>query len=138
MTKETEKNNGTNAVLLTTPAVAEKVFYGGVTEEQYNRWKDEYSGKVLEISVIHPTTNKTLGCYLKPMGRNEISQATMFQANKHMLEGGEVILENCWLGGDAVLRNPGANVFDQQAAAAAAMRAWSNFTIAEAKAIKNG
>jgi hypothetical protein len=130
--------NHNDVTLITSQETDVKIYFGGVTAEQYQQWADQFHGKILDITVIHPISKQQLGCYLKPMGRNELSMALTFQTNKQLLEGGEVILENCWLGGNEKLRNPGTDVFDQQAASAAAMQAWKNLTLAEAKAIKNG
>lgn len=112
--------------------------YGGVSESQLKEWNDKYHNKLCVITVQHPVTGNALGCYLKPMGRNEIAIATSYQAEKKLVEGGEIILENCWLGGDAVLRNPSGDVFDEQAATSAALASWKNFPKLESKAVKNG
>lgn len=115
-----------------------QTLYGGVTEAMLAGWKEKYHDKLCVITVVHPITNNTLGCYLRPMGRNEISIATSFSQNKQLVEGGEVILESCWLGGDEVLRQQNTDVFDQQAAASAAMASWKNYPRFEGKAVKNG
>ncbi|TCI93677.1 hypothetical protein [Tenacibaculum sp. M341] len=67
-----------------------------ITQEQINNWKQQH-GDVFEISV-----DEAKG-YLKKPDRKTLSYA-MTNAQTNPLGFAEVIMENCWLGGDEEIK----------------------------------
>lgn len=81
----------------------EKLAAGDVPDDQLKEWKRKF-GKIHEISV-EVTEGETAVGYLKPPTRDHKAIAlSMFNQNK-ILETGEFLIQNCWLGGDDRLRN---------------------------------
>lgn len=80
-----------------------KLSNGEVPDSQLKEWKRKY-GKIHEISVEVSDGNTAVG-YLKPPTRDHKAIAlSMFNQNK-ILETGEFLVQNCWLGGDERLKN---------------------------------
>lgn len=98
---------------------------GGVTREQIEKWKKQY-GEVHVVEVKVEKGENVVG-YLKPVKERNIyaSVFSFMQAGK-LLEAGEVILANCYLGGDELIKT------DEQVAASAAMAAYNVFKLPEA------
>ena len=76
---------------------------GKATPEQLAAWKKEYEkdGPIKIIKLIVSPTEHSYG-YLKPAGGSRIivAKAMSLHHQKLILETGEFILNNCWLGGD--------------------------------------
>ena len=67
-----------------------------VTKEQIQEWKNQYK----DIFVISVEDKKV---YLRTPDRKTLSYASTL-ATKDPLKFNEVILENCWLGGDEEIK----------------------------------
>lgn len=101
----------------TTAGEAAKKLPGGVTAEQLKAWKEEH-GSVLQVSAELGSGN-SVTCYLKPVKeRHQFAAAYSFIGANKLLEAGELILKNCWLGGDEVIKT------DDKTNAAVAMAAY--------------
>lgn len=104
------KKGDTKAQILKSIQVKEaqdKLKAGVVTDEQLKAWKDKYNKngqKVQKISVKVTDDDTAIG-YLKPPTRDHKAIAlTKFNAGQ-ILETGEFLVQNCWLGGDERLRS---------------------------------
>lgn len=71
-----------------------------VTEEQIKQWKAKY-GQVSKITVHTDDGDKV--CYLKMPGRKVMGYASV-AAKENPLKFNEVILNDCWLGGDEEIK----------------------------------
>lgn len=97
---------------------------GGVTRDQIEKWKKQYG----EVHVIEVKQDKgdPVVAYLKPVKeRNIYASVFSFMQSGKMLEAGEVILANCFLGGDELIKT------DEQIAVSAAMAAYNVFKLPE-------
>ena len=78
---------------------------GVATQEQIDAWKKEYANegdvKVLKVKV---SENETAVGYLKPASRIVVAKCMSLYADKQVLQTGEFLLANCWLGGDERIR----------------------------------
>ena len=68
-----------------------------ITQEQIDKWKQQY-GAVFEITV------EDKKAYLKPPDRKILSCATV-EAGKDPFAFNDIILKNCWIGGDEEIRD---------------------------------
>ncbi|WP_131368537.1 hypothetical protein [Chryseobacterium soli] len=80
---------------------------GHITPEQITEWK-----KKLKVDKLHKLTVKdkdgnALVGYLKPPGREIKATALSMYSQNKILECGEFIRDNCWLGGDERLKMDG-------------------------------
>lgn len=69
---------------------------GQVDQEQIDKWKKEF-GQVWEVIVEDRV------CYLKKASRNTLRAALTF-LDKDRIKYMEIIIENCWLGGDEAIK----------------------------------
>lgn len=82
-----------------------------VTQEQIDAWKDKYS-KVHKLTVIvkkdayGKTTDEAVGYLRNPTRNHKATAMSMFAQNK-IMECGEFLKNNCWLGGDERLKDKG-------------------------------
>lgn len=76
---------------------AENIAAKDITPEQIEAWKVQHGG-VFQITVEDKTG------YLRKVDRKTLSFASTL-ATKDPLKFNEVILGNCWLGGDEELKN---------------------------------
>lgn len=75
----------------------------GVTETQFNEWKARY-GFVYEFAIpINDTGDKVYGYFRKP-DLSIIAAATKF-AESDPIKSGEVMFDNCFLGGDPIIKS---------------------------------
>lgn len=74
----------------------EKKLSGQTSEEQLKKWKEKF-GEVFEVSVGEKI------CYLKKADRNIMRAALPF-LEKDRIKYMELIIENCWLGGDETMK----------------------------------
>lgn len=80
---------------------------GNINPEQIAEWK-----KKLKVDKLHKLTVKdkdgnALVGYLKPPGREIKATALSMYSQNKILECGEFIRDNCWLGGDERLKMSG-------------------------------
>lgn len=73
-----------------------KVLSGQATDEQIAMWKNLH-GKVFQFEVDGSV------CYLKRPSRNVISAAETI-GKEDNLKYAEIVLNNCWLGGDETIK----------------------------------
>lgn len=78
---------------------------GNITKEQIDVWKKEHK-KVFTIKVKVADNDEAVG-YLKPPGRNIKATALSMYSQNKILESGEFLRDNCWLGGDERLKTDG-------------------------------
>lgn len=77
-----------------------------VNEQTLAAWKQEH-GDIKAISVtIAPGDVAT--AYLKPADRNVVAYGLSKSMNSKIVEAGEFVLKNCFIGGDERLRITGA------------------------------
>lgn len=100
---------------------------GGVTQAEIDKWKKSH-GTVNQIDILYD--GHTYTCYLKKPDRNTVSFAMSKESADRILESGEIILENCWLGGDESIKE------NDDIWMAAAMRARTTFDLPEASVKK--
>lgn len=73
-----------------------------VTKAQIQEWKKEHK-TVHEIRVKVSEDDEAVG-YLKSPDRNIIARAAQLHAQDKLIEVGEFLIANCWLGGDMRIR----------------------------------
>lgn len=102
--------NETNKQLLTKikrAKMAKETKQGNITTEQIEAWKTKHKTDKLHKLSVKVSDNDTAVGYLKPPTREVKATAlSMFSQNK-ILECGEFIRNNCWLGGDDRLMTNG-------------------------------
>lgn len=74
----------------------EEMLPGGVSRSQVDAWKKTH-GKVFQITV--QGDDRIYGCYLHKPDRTAI-QASSALASSDPLKSNEILMQNCWLGGD--------------------------------------
>jgi hypothetical protein len=88
-----------------------------VTQEQIEAWKGQHE-EVFQLDVTIKEGDVATA-YLKPADRNVMAIALQRVAKDQMVEPGEIILKNCWLGGDERLQLTGAQAESRAQVAAA-------------------
>lgn len=101
---------------------------GGVSQEQLAKWKKEH-GTLYKIAVERSKGNHAV-CYLKPADRNITALAMSKMGAQKILEAGEVLLTNCWLGGDEDIKT------NDRLFVGAATKAYEAFDFAESSVEK--
>lgn len=86
-----------------THKMAKETKSGNITAEQIKEWKAKY-GTVHKITVKVSETDTATG-YLRKPNRNHKATALSMYAKDKILECGEFLRNNCWLGGDERLLN---------------------------------
>ncbi|MDX5437298.1 MAG: hypothetical protein LPK03_08895 [Pontibacter sp.] len=78
-----------------------------VDQTQIDAWKKQH-GEITEVSV-KVSDEDTAKCYLKPADDNRtiMARGLSLSAKGMLLECGEFILDNCWLGGDERFKEEG-------------------------------
>ena len=80
---------------------------GNITPEQIAEWKlKNKTDKLHKLTVKDKDGNPIVG-YLKPPGRQIKATALSMYSQNKILECGEFIRDNCWLGGDERLKMSG-------------------------------
>lgn len=80
---------------------------GNITSEQIAEWKKKYkTDKLHKLTVKDKDGNPVVG-YLRPPGREIKATALSMYSQNKILECGEFIRDNCWLGGDERLKMSG-------------------------------
>jgi hypothetical protein len=90
---------------------------GGITHEQLEGWKKEY--KEVHVLEVKRTDGTKVTAYLKPPGREVVALAMSKYSQDKILESGETVLNNCFLGGDTSFKT------DYKVAMSAAIQASS-------------
>jgi hypothetical protein len=75
---------------------------GNITKDQIDTWKKEH-GKVYTLSVKVTPDDIAVG-YLRTPHRNHKATALSMYSQNKILECGEFLRDNCWLGGDERLK----------------------------------
>jgi len=75
---------------------------GIISPEQIEAWKKEHK-KVYKLSVTVTEGDVAVGYLKKPSRNHKATAMSMYSQNK-ILESGEFLRDNCWLGGDERLR----------------------------------
>ncbi|CVK17152.1 hypothetical protein Ga0061079_11720 [Apibacter mensalis] len=75
---------------------------GNITPEQIEAWKKEH-GKVYELTVKVSDNDVAIGYLRKPKRDHKATALSMYKQDK-ILECGEFLRDNCWLGGDQRLK----------------------------------
>jgi hypothetical protein len=88
---------------------------GIISKDQIDAWKKEHK-KVHIIKVTVDKDDVAVG-YLKPPTRNIKAAALSMYSQNKVLESGEFLRDNCWLGGDDRLKTDG-DIADTAAMAA--------------------
>lgn len=78
--------------------MAEETKSGTILKAQIDAWKKEH-GSVYKLEVKVSENDKAVG-YLRKPTRNHKATALSMYAKDKILECGEFIRNNCWLGGD--------------------------------------
>lgn len=78
--------------------MAEETKSGKITQEQIKSWKKEH-GKVFVLNVKVDEKDQAVGYLKKPSRNHKATALSMYSQNK-ILEAGEFLKTNCWLGGD--------------------------------------
>lgn len=73
---------------------------GKATPEQITEWKKQYGEGQIQVLKVKISENETALAYLKPVGRDVAAKAMSLYAEKQIIQTGEFIINNCWLGGD--------------------------------------
>lgn len=75
---------------------------GNITSEQIAEWKKKHK-KVYTLS-IRVAENDTAVGYLRKPSRDHKAVALSYYAQNKIMEAGEFLRDNCWLGGDERLK----------------------------------
>lgn len=94
--------------------MSDKTKQGIITKEQIDAWKKEFKvDKLPTLNIVVAPGDVAIG-YLRPPSRNHKATAlSMYNQNK-VLECGEFLRDNCWLGGDSRLQTD-ENIADSAA-----------------------
>jgi hypothetical protein len=77
---------------------------GIITKEQIDVWKKQYKvEKLPTLNVVVAPGDVAIG-YLRPPSRNHKATALSMYSQNKILECGEFLRDNCWLGGDTRLQ----------------------------------
>ena len=87
--------------------MAQETKQGNITEDQIKQWKTKYkTTKIHKLSVKVNENDVAVG-YLRPPSREVKATALSMYSQNKILECGEFIRDNCWLGGDDRLQSSG-------------------------------
>ncbi|WP_348814065.1 hypothetical protein [Flavobacterium maritimum] len=101
-TKETQKQL---QVKIKTRIMKDNTKEGIVSKEQIEAWKKQYKvDKLPTLNVVVAPGDVAIG-YLRPPTRNHKATALSMYSQNKILECGEFLRDNCWLGGDTRLQN---------------------------------
>ncbi len=77
-----------------------------ITQEQIDSWKQQHGEvAVIEVTV---TPGDVAKAYLKPADRNVVAFGLAKSMKSQIVEAGEFVLKNCYIGGDERLKITGA------------------------------
>jgi len=87
---------------------------GIISKEQIEAWKKQYKvDKLPTLNIVVAPGDVAIG-YLRPPSRNHKATALSMYSQNKVLECGEFLRDNCWLGGDSRLQND-ENIADSAA-----------------------
>ena len=90
------------------------------TPEQIAAWKEQYGDiKAIEVTIAE---GDVATAYLKPADRNVVAYGLTKTMSNKIVEAGEFVLKNCFVGGDERLKLSGAQA-DTKAQLTAAIAA---------------
>jgi hypothetical protein len=96
---------------------SQKKLPGDITQEQLDQWIKEHGKDNVKRIDVTVAQGDVATCYIKKPDRNVYALAiSMFNQDK-VLECGELVMVNCWLGGDTRCKT------DDYIAISAAMKA---------------
>lgn len=87
--------------------MAKETQKGNITQEQIAEWKKKYKTDKLHKLTVKVSGNDTAIGYLRPPSREVKATALSMYSQNKILECGEFIRDNCWLGGDERLQSSG-------------------------------
>ena len=94
--------------------MSDKTKQGIITKEQIEAWKKEYKvDKLPTLNIVVAPGDVAIG-YLRPPSRNHKATALSMYSQNKVLECGEFLRDNCWLGGDSRLQTD-ENIADSAA-----------------------
>ncbi len=108
--------------------MAKETNSGNISQEQIATWKKQH-GIVYKLEVTVSEKDKAVG-YLRKPNRNHKATALSMYAKDKILECGEFIRNNCWLGGDERLLNEN-DIADSAAIQASAIIKFLDGTLGE-------
>lgn len=106
-------------------------YVGKADETQLEQWKKEF-GEVRVIEIIESPTKISVGYVRKP-NRTHIARAMVFVNSTQMVEAGESLLDDTWLGGDPRILSIEDKDTDFRVAAAMALSAQTKILDASIK-----
>lgn len=80
---------------------------GNISNDQIADWKKKYKTDKLHKLTVKVSDNDTAVGYLRPPSREVKATALSMYSQNKILECGEFIRDNCWLGGDERLQTSG-------------------------------
>lgn len=83
--------------------MAKQTKAGNITPEQIQEWKNKYK-KVYTLKVKVADNDIAIGFLRKPSRDHKAIALSLYAQNK-ILESGEFLRDNCWLGGDDRLKS---------------------------------
>ncbi|MDP3679774.1 MAG: hypothetical protein Q8R22_02940 [Flavobacterium sp.] len=87
---------------------------GIISKEQIEAWKKQYKvEKLPTLNIVVAPGDVAIG-YLRPPSRNHKATALSMYSQNKVLECGEFLRDNCWLGGDSRLQTD-ENIADSAA-----------------------
>ncbi|HUH35143.1 MAG TPA: hypothetical protein VL022_04855 [Moheibacter sp.] len=87
--------------------MAKETQKGNITADQIAEWKKKYKTPKLHILKVKVSETDTAIGYLRPPTREVKATALSMFSQSKILECGEFIRDNCWLGGDERLQMDG-------------------------------
>lgn len=106
-----------------------KLLPGGITQAQLDGWKS--NGLVVNQIEVVVSEEDTATCYITKPRRDHVAVAMSLYAKDKILECGEFILNNAWLGGDLRCKT------EEDIAMAAALQASGTIKFLEASIKKH-
>jgi hypothetical protein len=74
------------------------------TEEQIRHWKEQYKCKIFEFSTKEEKEEDRKRAYFRAIPLSVLDAQSNVRKTSE-LRADEVIIENCWLGGDECIKN---------------------------------
>ncbi len=127
MAKKTTTDKKDVTAEATTTESKVKTLPGGVTQEQIDDWKEQHEG-VYIVEAYKPSGEKLTG-YVHDVNSRKLRKSILRNIGMGDAQtGGELVIKNCWLGGDEAIKT------DQKLFEAAALAAIEALDMREATA----
>lgn len=78
---------------------------GQASAEQIKKWKEALGVKELDTIIVDVSDNEQSIGYLKKPNRDIKAKAMSMFAQQELIETGNLIIQNCWLGGDQRMKD---------------------------------